>query len=527
MLAETTPSASGTPAAKEPDLVERVPHLDVAPETQSRVNVNVYADAHIERPNEQTERIRIVLPEYISECNVKVWLDVSSNLAIVGANQGSIRITRGNEQSTVAQFVVESSADALSDDDCFFAAYFSYNGRAAGKVERHARVADLGNLFAAREPQTIKIEPAAIPADINITVRNPKNNNTELSCSVQSPLVDEYRSEISDSWYPGRETGVLLSSLFAAFLKTSSYEERYQSLVGGGKQLFETLPERVQKLFWKLHDSGKTAKTMLIVSQEPYVPWELMIPTRRLQNGTTETLPPLGVTFAIGRWVLDNNAYYCPPQKMSATDSYVVAPIYPGATALDAAHDEAKFVCDNFSGTMISPATSTRFDYELGQSGRGIIHFACHGKIGEDIWIGRQILELQDSSFLDSTRLRGMNGVENGFNAKHPFVFINACNAGQPIVTLNGMGGLASTFIRLGASGVVAPLWNVDDTIAREIAIQFYGKIKNNPNITPAEIIREIRATSYGNTPLQGRDTYAAYCFYGDPNAVINFAPNP
>jgi hypothetical protein len=262
---------------------------------------------------------------------------------------------------------------------------------------------------------------------------------------------------------------------------------------------------------------------MLIISQEPYIPWELMIPTRRLEDGSVEQQRSLGVSFAIGRWVL-RNKYFSPPHKIVVRGSYVIAPVYVGAVALDAAADEAKFVCDNFDGTMITPANPPTINSKLGEQEKSLVHFACHGSTYTGTRIGRQILELQDGSFIDSTLLNGMAGVISGFAKGKPLVFLNACTAGQPIVALSGMGGLADSFVDMGASGVVAPLWNVDDKIARKVAVRFYKALKENPRRSIASIIQDIRTLAYADAPTQGRDTYAAYCFYGDPSAVIDYS---
>jgi CHAT domain-containing protein len=81
-----------------------------------------------------------------------------------------------------------------------------------------------------------------------------------------------------------------------------------------------------------------------------------------------------------------------------------------------------------------------------------------------------------------------------------------------------GAGGLASVFIELGAGAVVAPLWSVKDTIAHEIALKFYTEAKANGSAPLAGILQRLRAKAYDATIAE--DTYAAYCFYGDPLAT-------
>ena len=58
--------------------------------------------------------------------------------------------------------------------------------------------------------------------------------------------------------------------------------------------------------------------------------------------------------------------------------------------------------------------------------------------------------------------------------------------------------GLAAAFLFAGAAGVIAPLWSIDDAIAREIAIRFYERALAGE--APAEILRTERA-AFRDTP--------------------------
>ena len=59
--------------------------------------------------------------------------------------------------------------------------------------------------------------------------------------------------------------------------------------------------------------------------------------------------------------------------------------------------------------------------------------------------------------------------LENGELDHGPFVFLNACQVGTDERVLGDYGGFASTLLRIGAVGVVAPLWNVKDDVAARV----------------------------------------------------------
>jgi hypothetical protein len=59
----------------------------------------------------------------------------------------------------------------------------------------------------------------------------------------------------------------------------------------------------------------------------------------------------------------------------------------------------------------------------------------------------------------------------------------------------------------------------VKDSIAHEVAVEFYTEALANPKRPFADILRDIRAKAYADDA--GEDTYAAYCFYGDPLTAL------
>ena len=63
---------------------------------------------------------------------------------------------------------------------------------------------------------------------------------------------------------------------------------------------------------------------------------------------------------------------------------------------------------------------------------------------------------------------------------------------------LGDYAGMASAFLKAGAVGVVAPLWSVKDTIAREIATAFYQALAAGSS--PAAALREARKSFRSST---------------------------
>jgi CHAT domain-containing protein len=234
-----------------------------------------------------------------------------------------------------------------------------------------------------------------------------------------------------------------------------------------------------------------------------------MVPTR-----SGEKREPLGVEFTMARWV--TGGARSAPQQIPLSDSYTIAPDYT-RRKLKFAEAESKMVCEKFNGEPIKPASYENIRQRLQAKKVSLLHFACHGKAKDnDV---EQTLLLDDDAELTLIELTGDDVFNAYFGSKQPFVFLNACDVGRQQAALSGAGGFPAVLIDLGARAVVAPAWSVKDTIAHEIATQFYRQVEENPGKPLAAILQEIRKSAY----QQGEDTYAAYCFYGDPFATRQF----
>ena len=113
----------------------------------------------------------------------------------------------------------------------------------------------------------------------------------------------------------------------------------------------------------------------------------------------------------------------------------------------------------------------------------------------------------------DRGPLHGLRVLELGSFIAGPF-------AGQ---LLGDYGGFPGNCLAGGFCGLVAPLWAVNDSVAKEIAIEFYRKaLKADSGVSVAEIIRDIRSNYNRKNPIS---SYLAYVYYGNPSLRLNRAP--
>lgn len=275
-------------------------------------------------------------------------------------------------------------------------------------------------------------------------------------------------------------------------------------------ELFDCAPTNFKDIFWKLVDAKQVPRTVSIVSDDAAIPWELMIPFR----SATEVRQPLGVECAVGRWITRDDT--SAPQQFPLTVSLVVAPRYADPKRqLNHAETEAAFVLNQVHGERVEPARLVAIREALARVSPNLVHFIGHGADEDGL---SESLDLEGGEQLTSTMVRGVHEFAEAFQRTPTLVVLSACDTGRPTVSLSGVGGMAGALIRLGAAGVVGALWSVDDRVAADVTREFYSTACAVDPRPFAEIIQAIRRKAYLESD-SCEDTYAAYCFYGDPCA--------
>ncbi|HYJ04128.1 MAG TPA: CHAT domain-containing protein [Chthoniobacterales bacterium] len=515
------PAPQGTSPAH---VLSRMPHIDVKPpEPLARgasFEVTIFADTSDPRPGEYSDPIIIDAPPDLKEFVLGVWLTGSPHFVITDPGPKSITITRDVARSTEAAFQVVARRDIVDPSTAKLTAIFDYKHRPCGSVSRNI---DLGNpppslqLGRGAGDPRIEIEPTAQPADLVVTIANPTPDGLTYDCIVSTPHLPKFRDGYPDKWSPGGTTKEVVEQHFTRFTAPGLKDDlRVANLTGAGVELFKAAPKHFKEAFWQLLDGGHPLRSISIVSIEPYMPWELMVPKRARPDGPDEQRKPLGIEFAVGRWI--SNEYRSSRQRVTLTDSLIFAPAYSlekGPKPLAHSEKESGMVRSEFPGDTIAPADFTGFEAAMASGGRSLLHFICHGKSAA---VGAQTIYSEDGTELSSIAFTGGTSTPPAIAKSKPFVFMNACEVGRLTPNLVGVGGFAPTFIDLGASCVIAPLWSVKDKFAPIVAEEFYRAVKSDPGKPFADILASIRARAY--RPEGAEDSYAAYCFYGDPLAA-------
>jgi CHAT domain-containing protein len=161
-----------------------------------------------------------------------------------------------------------------------------------------------------------------------------------------------------------------------------------------------------------------------------------------------------------------------------------------------------------------------------GATAYDVIHVALHGQHDPQGLEDGVVLVQADAaghptpSFFNATQVIGL---ENHTN--QPFVFLNACQVGSGEAILGTYAGFATNLLRTRASGVVAPLWNVDDDVAARITHDFYAAAYAENPVPIAEILRTVRAkyteAAVRDAPQTCTPTLIAYQCFGHPHFTL------
>ncbi len=302
----------------------------------------------------------------------------------------------------------------------------------------------------------------------------------------------------------------------------------YFSLAGRAVQIGRAVPEGIQDAIRSLLQApGRTvAPTVLLLTEELVVPWELATLSPRPVTTWGRSSPFLGAHVAVSRWPLtDSKPRPRPRSSVAIRQAAVLTADYTGVAnwkKLDSALAEAGEVAALFDppATAVQPELLTVIDLFNSRPEYDVVHAALHGKYDaqggqEGIVLLKRNAAGATAQFLTPTMLETCS-IPHG-----PFVFLNACQVASDESVLGDYAGFASTLLRIGAGGVVAPLWNVRDDVAQAVAKSFYTATLGADAVSAAEAMRAVRA-SYTEDGARTDDpqqhaTLIAYQVFGHP----------
>ena len=292
--------------------------------------------------------------------------------------------------------------------------------------------------------------------------------------------------------------------------ETISPEVLFRQLARIGQRLYNELFNEEMRREYRERIRGRV-RTIEIVSDEPWIPWELIKP---YDDGVDDDF--LSMEYELSRWVSGGAA---PAAEIAVESLACIVPTDSGLSAAQREQEMVRGLAAQCRLTDRSPAEARRSRVVAlleGEEPVHLWHFACHGNFDPNA-PGNSPLILQNKRRLRPNDLVGP--AQSRLRADRPLVFLNACRVGQGGMSLTGLGGWAARLVgdcHVGA--LIAPLWSVGDEPAYTFARAFYRALQE-PGMTLAAAVHRARRETREAHP--GDPTYLAYSLYAHPNARV------
>jgi hypothetical protein len=339
----------------------------------------------------------------------------------------------------------------------------------------------------------------------------------------------DLRSEVA-TWVEGR-----LRPLGALAERSGTTTDEVEAALRDvGCNLYdELLPPLMKDLFWTLCRRG--VKSVLVLSDEPHIPWELIKPYRAdPATGELEEEGPFwGEAFALTHWLRGRP----PVQRLSFKNAFAVAAgattsgggrpsgvrdVVPvGSAALGAATEELAVLTGLRAlgaGVEVLPARTRALHAVFERGGFDLLHLVCHGSFGGTASADASVVLMEDGTFSAaelSPRLAG------ALRRASPLIFFNACHSGRIGFALTRLGSWGARLVQLGCGGFVGALWPVSDEAALAFARAFYDQLARGVPI--GEVMTAARRCVRAQHPND--PTWLAYRCFADPLARLETGP--
>ncbi|MEP7010517.1 MAG: CHAT domain-containing protein [Acidobacteriota bacterium] len=285
-----------------------------------------------------------------------------------------------------------------------------------------------------------------------------------------------------------------------------------RKLDGLGRYLWrELFPPELQSAYREFRTK---ITSWMILSDEPWIPWELVKPYSDDGSGEPFDDDFLGLAFQLTRWLVGD---LDPARRIAVTGVVGLRtdrnlPLAAQETAFLEGLASARGVraVDRFV------RTSDEIVAYLGDPDFQLLHLVGHGRRSGAKWEAG--LPLEDDEIFVPSELEGP--ISARLRRKRPMVFLNACWAGHETRSLTHLAGWAPTWIQVcGCGAFVAPIWPVRDSIACRFSEELYQALAEGRSLGEAAQQARRSAFSLGDA----EPSALAYAVYGLPGARVVF----
>ncbi len=506
--------ASADSAAQAQPSLTRYPNLDCPSQAIIGQKVSLFVQLLVEPVDPQAQAMQIEDTGAAEELPEVELVLRAPGFDFQGSNTRTLEIDRGGDSEERFVLIPRRLGEQTIRVD------FYQHGRRIGTERR--------NMLVVEELQTVEVaqpahvgpldftsQPILLPPDLELTIELDQHDGRTLIFGLHSTSaqVGYNHAKVGAVTLQGSPLEKMQAvygemSRMARVLEVTADEQRLAEmrLAAVGNDLWEELiPEELKRQYWRFRTR---VKTILITSDEPWVPWEMLKPHRITDEGEREEDDFWCRQFAIARWLSGP----CAADELPVGAARPVAPTHVN---LPSVREEVSFIeqLNSLRPEMVPLASfSQRLQVmdALKTGGFSVLHFACHGQFDATL-PNDSAISLGDGPLRPSD-IRAYLG-----KGPRPLIFINACHGGRIDMSFTGLGGWADRLVKDVCVGAfIGALWEVNDTLALQFARRFYTELlKHQAPIAAAFLAarEEIRQAAPANS------TWLAYVLYADPLA--------
>ncbi|MFC3321031.1 CHAT domain-containing protein [Mesorhizobium cantuariense] len=504
---------SDAPATDLSNSVERFPAItafDVPkPGEVFRFSVNLLRSKH-----QWTIGDSVVIRDLDSD-----WSDLDLAVEIVsqeltfeaGANVGTIKIIR-NADSVAASFEARVSSDTASQS-VLIDAVFHYNGRYSGRARRDFELVNVSAPGAStsgvphRAPDgVIDVDRKADSPELLLAILSASQPNRYIFYCTAPKARKAGGKGASGIVDLGLDGGQKFAQSLLVECPTLPPKCHESALRGIGERIWQSVPSVFKDVYWDLREEIGPNFPIQIVTDEPYVPWEMMRPD---EGDNPDEHDHLFMSHPISRWCIDFERGM--PNTFGHGIIATCVPEYRSGATLPAAREEEAFLVSSYGAKKFGNTCGEFKSFwttKLPEDHVTLLHFAGHGYPAMDGQPARIRLSDGDVSTNDIH-----SGVTLG-KRDTTFVILNACDVGSSDVKLGLVDNWASKLTERRFGGLLAPIWKVKDETASMVVRDYVTNLMDGDTVGNAMLIARVAGRRASATPF-------AYICYGDVMARV------
>jgi len=257
-----------------------------------------------------------------------------------------------------------------------------------------------------------------------------------------------------------------ISEISAASYDDEKKLERVMiSIENQGMDLYKRLfPDELKRILWEHRDE---IKSIFIVSDEEWIPWEIILPYESTEAGTLKD-DFWCVKYNFGRWI----SHFFPQKLIRIRSGAIIA--CDNNSKLRKVNEEKKKVAAIIAnGGINSISCESKYSKVLdllSDKEINLYHFAC------ETFYDKGSSDDSYLCLLDGNLKARDVGVRN-LKLGKPMVFLNACESSITGYAVTGMGGFSKAFVDIGSLAFIGTMWRVPDKYALKFAETYYQNL--------------------------------------------------